>query len=156
MSSAERALITEVPLTWGICHQPQHRRLPLYLARSSCHTPGNHPYLYPKVNIDSIWYVMNCVPTNSYTEAVTPSILECDCTCRLGLERDGGGAQVLSHVQFVTPCTVAHQAPLSLGLPPGKSTAMGCHFLLQGIFPTQGSNPQFLPWLLHCREILYH
>ena len=29
---------------------------------------------------------------------------------------------------------------------------MGCHFLLQGIFPTQGSNPS----LLHCRWILYH
>ena len=24
---------------------------------------------------------------------------------------------------------------------PGKSTAVGCHFLLQGIFPTQGLNP---------------
>ena len=24
---------------------------------------------------------------------------------------------------------------------PGKSTGVGCHFLLQGIFPTQGSNP---------------
>ena len=29
---------------------------------------------------------------------------------------------------------------------------MGSHFLLQGIFPTQGSNP----CLLHCRQILYH
>ena len=28
---------------------------------------------------------------------------------------------------------------------------MGSHFLLQGIFPTQGSNP----CLLHCRQILY-
>ena len=28
---------------------------------------------------------------------------------------------------------------------------MGCHFLLQGIFPTQGSNPG----LLHCRQISY-
>ena len=29
---------------------------------------------------------------------------------------------------------------------------MGCHALLQGIFPTQGSNPG----LPHCRQILYH
>lgn len=86
MSSAECALITEVPLTWGIWVSCSHRRLSLS-ARSSCHTPGNRPYLYPKVNIDSIWYVMNCVPTNSYIEAVTPSILECDCACRLGLEK---------------------------------------------------------------------
>ena len=28
---------------------------------------------------------------------------------------------------------------------------MGCHFLLQGIFPTQGLNPG----LLHCRQTLY-
>ena len=25
---------------------------------------------------------------------------------------------------------------------PGKSTGVGCHFLLQGIFPTQGLNPK--------------
>ena len=46
----------------------------------------------------------------------------------------------------VTPWTVAYQA-----LPPwdfpGKSTGVGCHFLLQEIFPTQGLNPG----LLHCR-----
>ena len=32
---------------------------------------------------------------------------------------------------------------------PGKDTGMGCHFLLQGIFPTQGLNPHLLhllPW----------
>ena len=35
---------------------------------------------------------------------------------------------------------------------PGKNTGVGCHFLLPGIFPTQGLNP----CLLHCRQILYH
>ena len=35
---------------------------------------------------------------------------------------------------------------------PGKNTGVGCHVLLQGIFPTQGSNPG----LLHHRLILYH
>ena len=34
---------------------------------------------------------------------------------------------------------------------PGKNTAVGCHALLQGIFPTQGSNLG----LLHCRRILH-
>ena len=32
---------------------------------------------------------------------------------------------------------------------PGKTTGVGCHFLLQGILPTQGSNPRLLrllPW----------
>ena len=34
---------------------------------------------------------------------------------------------------------------------PGKNTGVGCHALLQGIFPTQGSNPG----LPHCRQLLY-
>ena len=29
---------------------------------------------------------------------------------------------------------------------PGKNTEAGCHFLLQGIFPTQGSNARLLYW----------
>ena len=33
----------------------------------------------------------------------------------------------------------------------GKNTGVGCHFLLQEIFPTQGSNPG----LPHCRQALY-
>ena len=34
---------------------------------------------------------------------------------------------------------------------PGKNTGVGCHSLLQGIFPTQGLNLG----LLHCRQFLY-
>ena len=34
---------------------------------------------------------------------------------------------------------------------PGKSTGVGCPFLLRGIFPTKGSNPG----LPHCRQTLY-
>ena len=37
---------------------------------------------------------------------------------------------------------------------PGKNTGVGCHFLLQGIFLTQGSNLHLLCLLL-CRWILY-
>ena len=35
---------------------------------------------------------------------------------------------------------------------PGKNTGVGRYCLLQGIFLTQGSNPD----LLHCRQIVYH
>ena len=35
---------------------------------------------------------------------------------------------------------------------PGKNTGVGCHSLLQGIFPTQGPNLG----LLHCRWTLYY
>ena len=38
------------------------------------------------------------------------------------------------------PCSYVH------GIFPGKSTRVGCHFLLQGIFLTQGLNPGLLHW----------
>ena len=53
----------------------------------------------------------------------------------------------------VTLWTVARQGPLFMGFP-SKNTGVGYYFLLQGIFPTQGSNPHVLQ-LLHCRRILY-
>ena len=37
---------------------------------------------------------------------------------------------------------------------PGKNTGVGCYFLHQGIFPTQGLKTHFLR-LLHSRRILY-
>ena len=39
--------------------------------------------------------------------------------------------------------------PLSPWNFPGKSTGVGCHFLLQGIFPTQGLKPGLLHWQAH-------
>ena len=52
---------------------------------------------------------------------------------------------------FATAWTVAHQAPLSM-----KSSRqeywIDCHYLLQGLFLTQESNPGFL----HYRQIFYH
>ena len=50
---------------------------------------------------------------------------------------------------FAIPWTVASQSP-----PwdfPGQNTGVGCHFLLQGIFLTQGLNLG----LQHCRQMLY-
>ena len=56
--------------------------------------------------------------------------------------------QLRGHVQlFATPWTVAHQAPWSMEFSRQECWS-GCHFLLQGIFPTQGSNPHLLH-LLH-------
>ena len=60
-------------------------------------------------------------------------------------------AQSLSCVRLsVTPWTVPAR-PLCPWDSPGMTTGVGCHVLLQGIFPTQGWNP----CLLHCRWILY-
>ena len=52
---------------------------------------------------------------------------------------------------FATPWTVARSAPRHWDSP-SRNTGVGCHSLLQGVFPTQGLNPG----LLHCRWILYH
>ena len=47
-------------------------------------------------------------------------------------------AKLLSHVQlFAIPWTVCGDSS-------GKNTAVGCHALLQGILPTQRSNPRLL------------
>ena len=54
----------------------------------------------------------------------------------------------------VTLCDPVDCSPLRLLCPwdsTGKNTGVGCHFLLQGIFPTEGSNLG----LLHCRQTLY-
>ena len=63
------------------------------------------------------------------SESVSPSVMS-DCLRPYGL--------------------LACPAPLSKEFP-RKEYWSGCHFLLQGIFLIQGSNP----CLLHCRHILY-
>ena len=41
------------------------------------------------------------------------------------------------------------------GESPGKNTGVGCHVLLQGIFPTQGSNPSLLYKYTHIYIHIY-
>ena len=71
------------------------------------------------------------------------------------------GLQFLkSHIQIYTklfryryslqPCGLEPTRLLHPWDSPGKNTGVGCHFLLQGIFPTQGLNPG----LPHCRQML--
>ena len=54
---------------------------------------------------------------------------------------------------FATPWIIAHQAPLFMGFSK-QEYWVGCHALLQGIFPTKKLNPCLL-WLLHGTWILY-
>ena len=64
----------------------------------------------------------------------------CACVC--------SSAQSLSRVcLFATPWTIAHWTPHPWYFS-DKNTRVSCHFLLQGIFRTQGSNPRLLH-LLH-------
>ena len=73
-----------------------------------------------------------------------PDISICSLICASGsVSHSVMSDSVLPHV--------ARQAPLCPWNSPGKDPGVGCHFLLQGIFLTQGSNPG----LLHCRRVLY-
>ena len=66
-------------------------------------------------------------------------------------------AQVLVAQSCLIVCNSMNCSPpgsLELSSPwnyPGKNTRVGNHSLLQGVFPTKGSNPGLL-----CRQILYH
>ena len=63
-------------------------------------------------------------------------------------EKEERGAQLCP-----TPCDPMDCGPLGSsvhGIFSGKNAGVGCHFLLQGIFPTQGSNLCLLH-LLHRR-----
>ena len=93
--------------------------------------PASWGYWEDYKEVDPLWalyryYVLNtvymlyspyiCMSMNTHT------LLLCSCS-------------VLS--TLCNPWTVALQAPLSMGFS-SKNTGVGCHFLLQGIFLTQG------------------
>ena len=73
--------------------------------------------------------------------------------------------KLTQYCKVIVLCLVAHSCPtlcdpMDYSLPGssvhrdslGKNTGLGCHALLQGIFPSQGLNSG----LLHCRWTLYH
>ena len=62
--------------------------------------------------------------------------------------------QSLSHVQLSEALwTVACPAP---GNSPSKNIGVGCHFLLQGIFKTQGLNLCLLHWQADSLTLNHH
>ena len=69
----------------------------------------------------------------------------------LSEDEDGDGVpmvllKLLSNLQFfATPWTVAIRLLCPRDFP-GKNSEVGCHFLPQGIFLTQGLNPRLLHW----------
>ena len=96
-------------------------------------------HLHPKCQ--SPWPVPRCAETAE--KAVTSNVVSGDLPSRL-----------LVTQSCLTLCNLADCSPARLLCPwssPGKNTGLGFSFLLQGIFPTQGSNP----CLLQCRQILY-
>ena len=70
-------------------------------------------------------------------------LIKCKCKCKCEVAQSR--LTLRDPVECRPPGSTVH------GDPPGKNTRVGCHFLLQGIFPTQGSNLG----LPHCRHTLY-
>ena len=62
------------------------------------------------------------------------------------------GIFIISVAQSCLPLCDPMDCSLCPWNSPGKNIRVGCQSLLQGIFPTQGSNPG----LLHCGQILQH
>ena len=92
-------------------------------------------------------YVEDCRKgTNIYWELVLARHCVCVCVCVCVCAQSFSCAWL-----FVISCTVAHQAPLSMGFF-RQEYWNGLPFPPQGIFPTQESKPCFLG-LLHCRQI---
>ena len=55
-------------------------------------------------------------------------------------------AQPLGRTRLSRPCGLEPARVLRPRDLPGKNTGVGCHFLLQGIFPNQGPNLHLLHW----------
>ena len=90
------------------------------------YTIGNYVQ-YPVTNHHGKEYEKDYISTYSHTHM---------CVCMY----------MLGRVQlFGTPWTASSSVQKNFR---GKNTAVGCHFLLQGIFPIQGSYPVLLH-LLH-------
>ena len=92
--------------------------------------------------------------------------MDCDHQAPLSMEYENGVPEMQQMV-CVCMCVLVAQSCLTLcdsvdyrlsgssvpGIPQARMlTRVGCHFLLQRIFPTQGWNPG----LLNCKQILYH
>ena len=100
-----------------------------------CHFLLQGIFLIQELNLRLLHWQVDSLPLSHQG---SPSRL---CVCIL---------QCFCHVWlFVMLWTLACQVPLSMGFSI-KNTGVACCDLLQGIFPTQGSNLQLLH-LLHCQ-----
>ena len=91
--------------------------------------PSSHVWMW-ELDYKESWVLKNWCFWTVVLEKTLESLL-CDSVC----------VHRFTRVQlFATPWTVAHQVALSVGFSKQKNTAVGCYFLLQGIFPTRGSS----------------
>ena len=82
-----------------------------------------------------------CPKSKNHPGQVIKEITQCVCA---------SAAQL--HLTLCDPTDCSLPGSSVHGILQARITRVGCRFLLQKFFPTQGSNPD----LLHCRQILYH
>ena len=131
-----------VQFSWSVVsnslrpHGLQHTRLPCPLP-----TPGAYSNSCPLSWWCHLTIFPSVVPFSSYLQSFPAS-----GSLMSQLFPSGGQSIGASASASVLPMNIQDWFPL------GLNTGVGCHSLLQGIFPTQGLNPG----LLNCRRILYH
>ena len=122
---------------------PASSVVPLSQLRDSCHLRK----LFPFSRLTTLPRVLQCKPAQPFPAA-------CPCPPPRPASHGRGppvstlllfSRSVVSNSLRPHGLYVAHQVPLSTGFPRQQYWS-GCHFLLQGIFPTQGLNLHLLHW----------
>ena len=94
---------------------------------------------FPDPGSNHVSYI-SCIGRRFSTTSATWEAIYCPKCASCSVMSDSLRPYGLQPASLLCPCDS-----------PGKNTRVGCHSLLQGIFLTEGSNPD----LLHCRQILY-
>ena len=114
--------------------------------------------LYCMTHIHKVqWLVVIVLSTYNVTCSVLSAFSSLSSVCHLSLSACSHTLDTLIHgwpwICSWLNCLVAQLCPILCDpvvlCPcdfPGKNTGAGCHFLLQGVFLTQGSNPCLLHW----------
>ena len=115
-----------------------------FTTRATWEAPHPHKSLLHTNKFSSIWLLSYRISKFLGLEPLT--FVHFSAVCMLSR---------FCHVRLCNPMDCSPPGSSVHGDSPGKNTGVGCHTLLQGIFPTQGSNPRLLH-LLHWQVGLRH
>ena len=150
---------------WECGFLPQHLSFIRQETLVYCCIPTTKKNIWNKEGIE--WIFVGWVMMNHFFYFLFINILILwwisAATYRQKFRYDWQGIFLVFSVFLVMKVLVAQSCltlcdPMDWSLPgssvffPSSNTRVACHFLFQGLFLTQGSNPV----LLHCRQILYH
>ena len=129
---------------------------PDILPRDRCHVDHNEPPVVAKrlhfvlTTVETFYGFVLAIPKHSTDSGHRVQALKDHFCFLLGFPK----SRVLVTQSCLTLCNAmdcSQPGSSVYGVLHSKNTRVGCYFLLQGFFPTQGSNQ----CLLHCRLILY-